>query len=289
MIRIQKPKAAPAPLRTRGPAARRRICQHYAQSPGAPPAQFESGIYNHQAVRKVLHTAQHGKCAYCERKLVRTDGDIDHFRPKAAVQQAREAQPRVPGYYWLAYEWNNLLLTCQHCNQFRTAGGAGRGKGSLFPLLNPKQRARRPADDLSREQPLLVNPAEEDPARHLTFRGECIQARTQRGAACIQILGLDDPALEERRNDRLMLLRPLFLLLHAHGTRPGRAAVRRRADLRANVAPSLSDAGEFSAMARAAFEQLSMPTEVKGRRRRKVLTVQPTTTDEPQKSSTLIG
>jgi len=38
-------------------------------------------------VKQALITAQYGKCCFCER-LVGSDGDIEHFRPKHASRQA---------------------------------------------------------------------------------------------------------------------------------------------------------------------------------------------------------
>lgn len=129
MIRIRKPKTQPAPLRKKGPAAHKRLCDFYAQPRSEPPV-FEPAIYNAPAVRQALHKAQHGKCAYCERKLVRTDGDVEHYRPKAAVQQGRQDSPRVPGYYWLAYKWSNL--------RGRVRAGAERAGGGLYRHFGPR-------------------------------------------------------------------------------------------------------------------------------------------------------
>ncbi len=263
MIRIRKPKTQPAPLRKKGPAAHKRLCDFYAQPRSEPPV-FEPAIYNAPAVRQALHKAQHGKCAYCERKLVRTDGDVEHFRPKAAVQQGRQDSPRVPGYYWLAYKWSNLLLSCQHCNQLRVHQGARRGKGNLFPLADPALRACSPADDLDREQPLLIDPAVEDPALHLTFERECVRALSARGEVCIGILGLDHPMLEERRRDRLNLLDSLRLCLELLRER---GDPQLKARIHAAIDDSLSDSAEFAAMARAAFAGYRRQPAVRSKRR----------------------
>ena len=64
-----------------------------------------------------------------------------------------------PGYFWLAYVWENLFFACQLCNQTF--------KQNLFPLANPtKRRARSHMDDLSAEEPLLIHPADRG-AEHL--------------------------------------------------------------------------------------------------------------------------
>src|SRR5579872_571430 len=61
------------------------------------------------------------KCAYCERIC---KADIEHYRPKKAVDE--EAQH--PGYYWLCYEWSNLLPSCITCNREGS-------KHNHFPVL----------------------------------------------------------------------------------------------------------------------------------------------------------
>ncbi|GGS20858.1 hypothetical protein GCM10010269_69710 [Streptomyces humidus] len=69
--------------------------------------------------------------------------------------------PGHPGHWWLACEVSNYGIACRHCN----SGGAryngvreGRAKGSQSPVIGGT-RARASADDLDREQPLLLDPA----------------------------------------------------------------------------------------------------------------------------------
>jgi len=61
------------------------------------------------------------------------------YRPKGAVQQAPGQKKEYPGYYWLAYDWNNLLFICTACNT---------KKRELFPLTDSKGRARSHHDDI---------------------------------------------------------------------------------------------------------------------------------------------
>jgi hypothetical protein len=48
----------------------------------------------------------------------------------------KEKEFEHPGYYWLAYEWTNLLPSCYDCNSFRRHGTmkAGPGKNERFPV-----------------------------------------------------------------------------------------------------------------------------------------------------------
>jgi hypothetical protein len=62
------------------------------------------------------------KCAYCEKLCYYPR--VEHFRPKGRV---RGNQPLPHGYYWLCYEWTNLLPSCHECNSIEA-------KGDKFPI-----------------------------------------------------------------------------------------------------------------------------------------------------------
>ena len=79
---------------------------------------FSSAVYGHDEVRKALEALFGRKCAYCEISIARMDWDIEHFRPKGRIAEREEDHP---GYYWLAYTWENLFPSCTWCNQHRKA------------------------------------------------------------------------------------------------------------------------------------------------------------------------
>jgi len=92
--------------------------------------------YADKTVRELLNKMFHGKCAYCESRIIAIyNGDIEHFRPKGR-------------YYWLAADWENLLFACPFCNQTHTHVIAKNGsiqevvQGKLdqFPLLTEAVR-----------------------------------------------------------------------------------------------------------------------------------------------------
>lgn len=62
------------------------------------------------------------KCAYCEKLCYYPR--VEHFRPKGRVIGN---QPLANGYYWLCYEWTNLLPSCHECNSIEA-------KGDKFPI-----------------------------------------------------------------------------------------------------------------------------------------------------------
>lgn len=158
--------------------------------------------------------AQYKKCGYCEMKAIGAGyGDMDHFAPKGAIWSLKEDyDSRVvekdhlaniegrqkkflssTGYWWLAYEWDNYVLSCQVCNQA--------WKGAFFPV-GCDDRKLPPEEGVVEDQ-LLLNPFDdEDPSDHLLFgkEGE-VEARggSIRGRETIRVYGLDRPSLYEDR------------------------------------------------------------------------------------------
>lgn len=75
-------------------------------------------------VKHELWEQQKMKCCYCEAHSECVYHDVEHFRPKARANRMNGTVS--PGYWWLAWTWENLLFSCQSCN--RSA------KKDLFPL-----------------------------------------------------------------------------------------------------------------------------------------------------------
>jgi uncharacterized protein (TIGR02646 family) len=213
VIRVRKPAEPPEVLRTKGPRARRSLCATYSRArrsyeTGRRSFEFDSNLYAHETVKQALREAQHRKCAFCESKFAHISyGDVEHFRPKAGWRQ-EEAEPLGrPGYYWLAYDWANLFLSCTLCNQ--------QFKKNLFPLQTPERRARNHKDDVTAEDPLLIDPAEDDPEALISFREEVPYALkgNARGEATIRTLGLRREELAEQRRKHLSLVKALRRLI----------------------------------------------------------------------------
>lgn len=153
-----------------------------------------------------------GKCAYCECRIYPSQyGDLDHYRPKGAVKDVATGKPvRIeldgvernhPGYYWLAYAWQNLLPTCELCNRpsLRRSGGRRVGKHDFFPVEG--FRAVRPGDE-SREVALLLHPALDEPSLHLGLDPTgVLYGKTEKGRTTIELLGLNDRDLPNERRD----------------------------------------------------------------------------------------
>jgi uncharacterized protein (TIGR02646 family) len=272
MISVHKAAVPPAILTAPAAvAARMALEQAYnanpagCQQPGTPALKPLRRIYADRAVKRQLIADQHGKCAYCETRFVHSSpGDVEHYRPKAGYRQTASQAVQGPGYYWLAYEWSNLLFACEDCNRIR--------KRQLFPLSNdPAGRARSHHDDLSQEAPLLLNPATcAAPESHLTFVDEVAQGLTPAGKASVKAYDLNRVALLDDRREQLRCLRSeevlsrifeldppaadLDRLVQAYGSEEELSrhiAQARRAHQRAAFA-----AAEYAGMVRANFPQL---------------------------------
>ena len=205
---------------------------------------FDSALYGHITVKRALVRMQHGKCAFCEFK-VGMDGDVEHFRPKAGFSQSKGRRVEGAGYYWLAYEWNNLLLACSSCNQ--------RFKRSLFPLVDASKRARSHHDDVGREEPMFIDPVSTDPEEHISFRQEIAFPvnGSRAGRATIDALGLNRENVNERRRDRLDELQTLRRLIDINPKGDAELA-KLIADARVKLTEATTDAAPHTAMARAA-------------------------------------
>ena len=158
--------------------------------------EIDETIYGSKCVKEALRQSQFNKCCYCESRFSSTSsGHVEHFRPKRGVKQYRGDSMEYPGYYWLAYVWENLYYSCEICN---------RNKGNLFPLTDNSKRARDHHDNIDLEHPFLVDPGgAEDPRDHIAFRREVPVGKTERGCATIKTLYLRRSDLDEARKERL--------------------------------------------------------------------------------------
>jgi len=202
MTRVLRPTTPPAVLATDGLLKRQEHCAAHAAGEREFP--FDTNIYGHAKVKRALVEMHHGKCCYCE-SYVRhiTPGTIDHYRPKAASQQSAGSSLIRPGYYWLAYEWENLLFACPECNQT---------KRNRFPIRDATRRALSHLDSLAQEDALLINPAEDNPAELISFREEFAFPVDDnlRGHTTIEVLELNDRKdLVDRRREKIQTLRVL--------------------------------------------------------------------------------
>jgi uncharacterized protein (TIGR02646 family) len=152
-------------------------------------------IYGRTEVRADLLDLFERKCAFCESKLDPAVANpiTHHFRPK---QEAVDAAGKVSRthYWWLAYEWENLYLSCQRC---ATAAQA------QFPMAGDRAAVGARGAALQSEKPLLVDPCRDDPDEHLVFKADgSVEAATPRGEHTIAVYALNRrPLVEARRKE----------------------------------------------------------------------------------------
>ena len=253
MIRIHRPADAPAVLKGKGKKHAAEMCARYDADPATAVLDPKPSIYAHETVKNALLKVQHDKCAFCECKVTHQQyGDVEHFRPKKGYKQKDGDPLERPGYYWLAYEWTNLLISCQICNQ--------KFKKNLFPLRRPSRRARCHNDDVSKEESLLIDPSADDPVAHLTFHQELYRpmASSRRGKVTIDAFGLNDPRRLEDRREKLASLNLMTdhrrLLIDACRKDPSSVELAKALeDLGVRIVAIQSDSAEYAAMARAVF------------------------------------
>lgn len=166
---------------------------------------YSSAIYGGKPVKNKLKLIQNDKCCFCESKVSAiSHGDVEHYRPKGGwIQEERDVLTQ-PGYYWLAFDFSNLYMSCQLCNQVF--------KKNYFPLSNPAKRARTHKQKLSDEKPLIIDPGKTDPSKHLEFRQELVHAKTKAGEETIKRTGLNRDELVKQRFEYLKVLKTVAKL-----------------------------------------------------------------------------
>lgn len=199
-----------------------RITDAIYREPYGSPDEKRSKVEDHLALSYL------NKCAYCERLC---KSDIEHYRPKKKVNEDGNHE----GYYWLCYEWTNLLPACVKCNR----DGA---KHNKFPIKGNRVYAPSflPNKDLNldhnkaqnnpllSEDPLLLHPEIDNPEKYFDFvidpDGEGIRISgidaNGRGNATIEIclLNRQELKIERQRNVILSFKKPI---LAAFGKRIG--------------------------------------------------------------------
>lgn len=156
----------------------------------------QSDWYKTDEIKEQLKKVYNNKCAYCEgQSAAQSPFQVEHYRPENSPKE----NSMHPGYYWLAYEWSNLLWSCFWCNNY---------KKNQFPLEGEKERVQNPpllksgkldhdkckanSAELINEEPLLLNPEIDDRKKNLYFLPNgAIKGYTKKGKATIEICKLD--------------------------------------------------------------------------------------------------
>jgi len=153
--------------------------------PGLRP---DSRQYGHPEIRSTLEAISYNKCFYCERKLVETKGEVDHY-----IEVAEEPA--------LAFDWYNLYLSCPDCNRRK-----------LSNVMIPVSDCLDPCDPT------------ESPADHLTFDDEHVRPKdgSPKGSKTVQKYKLERLSLNYLRLKQLQQFCELLLELRERQRRDGR-------------------------------------------------------------------
>lgn len=153
-----------------------------------------SSIYKSDSVRNQLNLIYRGKCAFCNQIPKGSPLQVEHFRPKNGVKNVLHS-----GYYWLGYEWTNLLFACGNCNST---------KNTNFPLIVETDRVNAPSwislnkfnlneclinsSILKKEKYFLINPEIDNPDNHFLYEQDGrITHRDERGRISINNYNLN--------------------------------------------------------------------------------------------------
>lgn len=179
MIRVNRGDA-PDGFANRANAWRARFAGYRQQNPAITVSAVwrkVRGVIDADA--KTLAERFHYKCAYCEARPGHVSHpQIEHYRPKGLTRFEGEM-----------FDWDNWLLSCGICNE---------EKWKHFPEEDG--------------QPLLLNPAEEDPAPHLCFIGPRLRGLTKRGKKTVELVELDRQPLRGERESWLSVVHALLLI-----------------------------------------------------------------------------
>ena len=161
----------------------------------------------------------------------------------------------------LATSGRTYCLHCTSCNQLRSelkAWPATRrlhaaGKADSFPLEDEALRTHTPRQDISLEEPLLVNPTAEEPSHHLTFGsfGEPVPI-TEKGKVSIAVYNLDTRRLNEQRRRVICEMTRLLKMRIIAKTTPVQAGRREiLAEISALIGCRTTRSAPYAAAARA--------------------------------------
>lgn len=119
-------------------------------------------IWSSYNIKTKLAKSQFGKCGYCNSTLGENP-EVDHFYPKGQLSMVTKngesfhhlpyyrgrsmEQLSINGFWWLAYDWDNFVLTCNTCN--------GKFKRDIFPI---KEEINKKFLEIGDYTPALLSP-----------------------------------------------------------------------------------------------------------------------------------
>jgi uncharacterized protein (TIGR02646 family) len=151
--------------------------------------------YKLDDIRSRLIEIYNGKCAFCEQKVEQYH--VEHYRPKAI-------------YYWLAFSWDNLMLSCPTCNQYKRMNFeiAGTPVSFINNEINLRNINNSSSSYDSVELPKMVNPEITDASGEIRFQvNGIIESVNVRFAYTIEKCRIDRKDLNDNRRSLLARFR----------------------------------------------------------------------------------
>lgn len=138
-------------------------------------------------LKEALRSAFYDKCGYCEIKIESPElATVDRYRPNTGVRDKNEYFQDL--YWWLTFEWNNLVYCCKECNQY---------KANYFPIKG--KRAMTENEPLEAEKPLLLSPYDKNVENHFSYRNGEISSESDPGIQTIELIRLNRTTLVKKR------------------------------------------------------------------------------------------
>ena len=187
-----------------------------------PKQRPSSTQYAHPRVKDVLAAMSMNKCYYCERKLVESEQQVDHY-----IEVAEKPE--------LAFEWRNLYLSCDLCNRRKIANLVI----SVNNCVDPCDSSDKPED-------------------HLAFDNEYIKPKcgSAKGKQTIKKYKLDRGDLDLLRTKKIKEFEKTLRQLRERQIKEGRTELNRReAELLLGFTRTES---AFSLMFRTYLEELNL-------------------------------
>lgn len=153
-------------------------------------ARPDNSKYGHSQILNALTSISFHKCFYCERKLKGVSKEVEHFI-EISDPKGKE----------LAFDWNNLYLSCKNCN--------GKLKNTDIPVsevLNP-----------------FAN-SDTEIQENITFEDEIIRTKnnSELGLQTIKKFRLDTELLDMLRGKQLRIFQKVLIQIQQNEIKEGR-------------------------------------------------------------------
>lgn len=153
----------------------------------------DNSKYGHKEIRVQLNSMSFHKCFYCERKLKGVPREIDHF-----------IEVSDPNGRKLAFDWDNLYLSCDNCNN--------KLPNTVIPVGDVLSPCLKTDDEIQ---------------EHLFFENEIITVKNDSkiGLQTIKKFRLDTDLLDHLRLKQLSLFKDVLLQIKENQVNSGRKRI----------------------------------------------------------------